>query len=277
MENYQQYSDKDLKRSLWYVSHKIILKNIFLGVLFFLNLVVWGYVLFGLVLTCGVNLSGYRDVQYGIVVDETLNQEYLLEQTRPKNISTQSIKTLPSGSGRIDALALVKNPNQFWGATFTYQFVGQGTGFSKRIGFILPGQEKYLYDLDVEASEVSEVVISDVVWTRYNDFVEQQKIHEKIALSDVVFTPAGSDVGSTSAVTATVTNNTTFDYYEPTFFVTLLRGGEVVAAQSLTIDELRSGQSRTLDVRWVESVPALTEIGIFSDINYLSPEAFIKL
>jgi hypothetical protein len=156
-----------------------------------------------------------------------------------------------------------------------YQFeTSTGVG-ELRKGFVLPAQQKYLMDLDIETLQITGVRLIDVEWTRENAIQEIMSTREVFSFEDVIFSPRGTEEIPTSSARFTITNNSNFNYYNPTFQIFLRRGGSIVAVQEVTLDFLRSGQSRALDVRWIENIPSVQSVDVVPIINYISEDAYL--
>ncbi len=275
MAEYQELSEKELRFGYWFVSNKLLLKRLLIAGLFLVNMLVWGYVLFSLVMAFGVEYQKDRMIERDLVVNQYSDTNALFELTQPRPLQTLSVTTFGATEGRLDALARVRNPNQSWGAEFSYQFqVSDGTAMMRR-GFIMPGEEKYVFDLDIEGRQVVGVQLSNVEWTRENDFATIQGQRAQFTFTDVAYIPKIEAEAEANRAVFTVTNNSSYNYYQPRFQVLLQRGSTIVGIQELTIDRLMSGQTRTVEVRWIEQVAAVQSVQIIPDINYLSESAYI--
>lgn len=271
-------SDSQLKYSYWYVTHKLLLKNIFIAILFLLNFGVWGYVTYSLVFAVGIDLKKDQQLAMDLVYDRYVNIEGIREVTTPKNIIIDTIKTLPSFGDRIDVFVKVKNLNQKWYGTFTYYFKNSENNLTRYKSFIMPGEEKLLVDLDIPTTEISNVIIEDIVWKRQLDYSSVSLERNLFEITDAQFVKQGGEVGLTSdRATFTITNNSNYNFYQPNFFVILGGLANVKGIQKITIDRIVSGQSYPVDVRWFEDISNVSNIEVIPDINFLDPKSFIAL
>ncbi len=275
MNEYQQLSEKRLRFGYWFVTNKLLLKRLLTAGLFLINMLVWGYILFSLVMAFGVEYQKDRLIERDLVVNQYSDVSALFDVTQPRPLLTLSVATFTSFENRLDALARLRNPNASWGAEFAYQFnVSDGTAMVRR-GFIMPGEEKYLFDLDIEGRQVLGVTITDIRWIRENDFATLQAQRAQFEVRDVAYIPKAEENIEANRAVFTVVNNSSFNYYEPRFQVLLQRGSTIVGIQEITVDRLMAGQSRTIEVRWIENIPAVQSVQVILDINYLAESAYV--
>jgi hypothetical protein len=271
-------SEKQLKFGYWFVTHKILLRNIFTIFLFAVNAVLWGYVLYSFYYTFVQNFNGYNQLKADLVSDRFTNLQSVLAVTKPKAIQVESIDTLPSVDNKLDIVALVKNPNQSWAGKFKYNFTINSGRTETRNGFIFPGQEKFLYDLDVDAVEVSNISITDVVWSRENNYQQIAATRDQFHFSDLKYIPAGTeDSVKVNRAAFVVTNDSNFNFYKPSFLVILRRAGQIVGFNNIILESFYSGKSINAESRWFEAMPEVDQVEVVSDVDYLNDSAYIPI
>ncbi len=274
MAEYQDLSEKQIQAGYWFVTHKLQLKKMLIAFLFFSNLAVWGYVLFSLAIAFGSSYANDRQMKVAMVFDTALHPD-AVTQAQPQSIQVREVVSYFSGDKRLDAVARIVNPNQYWGATFDYRFITTQGPLPLRKGFILPGREKFLFDLDVEADRINSVTLSHVVWSRHNTIEDILAMRELFEYQDIVVTPKGIDSLDAHSVRFTVHNKSTYNFFQPQFQVHLKRSGATVAVQQVSLSgTLRSGESREIDVRWPEDIGVINSVVIIPDINYLDPQVY---
>lgn len=274
MAEYQDLSEKQIQAGYWFVTHKLQLKKMLIGFLFFANLAVWGYVLFSLAVAFGSAYATDRQMKVALIFDTALHPD-AVTQAQPQSIQVREVTSYFSGEKRLDAVARIVNPNAFWGATFEYRFITTQGPLPPRKGFILPGKEKFLFDLDVEADRINTVTISNVVWSRHNDIADIIATRELFEYEDIVVTPKGIDSLDAHSVRFTVHNKSTYNFFQPQFQIHLKRSGATVAVQQVTLSgTLRSGESREVDVRWPEDIGVINSVVIVPNINYVDSQVY---
>lgn len=277
MEN-EQLSEKELKFGYWFVTNKIKLKNILLIVLFFSNLLLWGYIVYILVSSFGTNYWKDSQIRQDLVVDRFTNLDSLIESTKPVDIKVVSIDTYPSYDSRMDLVAKVTNPNANWLGTFKYQFVTSVNDTTQRNGFVMPGESKYLLDLDITSGSVGLVNIFEVNWVRVSDYAQIKEVSEQFEITNIKYLPKNTqeNESSNNIASFTIKNNSNFNFHKPNFQVLLKNGTSVVAVNNVTVEELLSGQSRDISVGWVENILSVKSVEVLADINYISKDSYIS-
>lgn len=271
-------SEKGLKYGSWYVNHKIFLRQLLIAGLFLLNALLWGYILFSLFYNFVLKYNDYQQLKADLLFDRYTNYQGILDMTVPRPINVLSIQTLNSVENKLDIVAQVSNPNQKWFGHFKYSFATSSGATQLRDGFILPGETKYLYDLDVAAASVQNIDIGKVDWLRENNYPQLAAERDQFQYTDVSFIPAGTADGlSANRAVFTVTNNSNFNYYHPTFLVLLKRGGQIVGFNAVAAPNLLSHTKINLESRWFESLPDVENVEIVPDIDYLSDSSYIPI
>jgi len=274
----EELSEKQLKVGYWYVTHKIVLRGIFFVVLMALNIIVWGWIMFSLVKNLAVDFNSFRQWRYDLLYDRFTNQAMVVEKTQPRSIVVNDVRSLPAQNKNLDLVATVSNPNAGWVGRFQYQFATAKGNTQLRKGFIMPSEQKVLMDLDIDAGAVDRIIFSDVVWERFNNYPAYVAPRDVFNFSTPVFIPlSSSDNVKANRVTFSATNNSNFNYYRPKFTVKLLRTGQLIGINTLTIDSLKSNETQNLEARWFEFVPTPDKIEITPDIDFASPSSYLPI
>ena len=271
-------SEQQFEAGSWYVEHKLQLKAALTVFLVVWCVVFGGYAIWGMVKLFLIEYPGYRQMQR----DAGLNYVNFAALENAKPIDVRSVQVFAAGAGKADAVAIIRNPNARFAATFRYQFVGEGASPPELEGFILPGDEKPLLSLGIQTQtsfRSARLEIREVKWERVDaheiaDWAAYRSSHLALSGEDVVFTPAQTQ-GQNSRVTFTAKNASAYSYWNVRFIVLLYRGQSIAAVNAIELSNLRSGESRPASVTWFENVPSVTKTEIRSEVNILDQSAFI--
>ncbi len=272
-------TEQQLGFGYWYVTHKLQLKAALTVVLVVLCIGFGGFALWGLVKLYLIDDAAYRQMQR----DAGLNLVNFSALASAKPIDVRSVQVFTAGSGKVDAVAMVRNPNAGFSATFTYQFLGEGATPPEQHGFLLPGEEKPLITLGIPvqtAFRSARLEIRDLKWERLDahaipDYAAYRAARLGLSAEDVVFTPAPHP-GDTSRVSFTAKNASAYSFWNARFIVLLYRGQSVAAVNAIELSQLRSGESRPASVTWFENVPSVTKTMIIPEVNILDQSVFIE-
>ncbi|MFA6603763.1 MAG: hypothetical protein WCT10_02880 [Patescibacteria group bacterium] len=280
-----QLTEDQLKWGYWWVTHKVQVRKIFAIALVVLDVALVGYGSFGFI--DWFFLSGARERQeIGLLAETVTDFPYFHARFAPRELAIEGTSVLEAGEGSYDLATRVANPNPQWWANFNYQFLSgsEPLGALQR-GYILPGEVKYLSGLGTKAASFpsgAEVAITDLVWHRVNnhivrpDYAVWSAARLNFLLSDIKFqAPDPSDQLKVSRASFTLKNDSGYGYWKVGFFVALLRGEQVVAANYVTVSELRAGDVRPVEASWFSDLPPVDRVEITPEVNLFDDRVFI--
>ncbi|MBU1146010.1 hypothetical protein KKD80_00455 [Patescibacteria group bacterium] len=287
MDNQNQpadFTESQLKVASWYVSHKILLKKIFIGFLIFLCAIFWGLGLYGL-----INYYFIEGPSFNLAMRElSRGADYsaINSALQPRDLDIGTTTIFSSGKGRYDFVGKIFNSSADWRAEFTYDFLVDGVAREEKSGFLLPGEEKYIFDLGGEAPtkpRSATLEIKNLKWRRIDaheisDYPAWQDERLNFSISDVKFTPAA--VGENipiSRASFTVQNATAFGFWDVGFAIFLYRGSSIASVNYITLEEFRSGQNRPVEVSWFETLPNITQVKVVPEVNIFDPKVFMPV
>lgn len=278
------FSEGQLKLASWYVSHKLLLKKILIGFLIFLNVIFWGYGLYGLV--NHYFIEGPELNQALRELTRSVDLAAIRARVAPESLEIGTTNVLSAGKGRYDLSAKVSNPNPAWRAEFDYSFVADGKVEDARHGFILPNEEKDLINLGVESTariRNASIEINNLIWQRINAHeISNYEIWRDERLNfifeNVKFTPSViSDKITISRVTFNAKNLTAFSFWDVGFYIFLYRGSSVAGINYVTLEEFVSGQTRPVEVSWFEPLPAVTQVKVVPDVDIFDSRVYMPV
>lgn len=287
------FSSQEFNRSYWFVTHKVVLRN--------LGIAAWIVADFLLI---AYALSGF--IQYfatGQLRDEAMIAELAgrLQAPTVNRIKSQAATPLDYGDGRVyvfdagtdhyDFAAEVQNSNKDWYALVTYQFdVAGAEPTETRTAFLLPGEKKYLTVLGEkrpdQAITDATLKVTNTMWSRIDDHQipdTQQFItdHESFDIRDPTFISAGSitstDTGDNTGnrITFTITNKSAYNFWAVPVQIALMRGGALEGIEETQIKELKTGEKRSIDLRnyvknqLADDVVVIPSVDVFDKSVYM--------
>ncbi len=294
-KNYQQYaptdsaqfSNQDLGRAYWIVTHKTILRNIAIAFLLAVDVLLVGYAVFGFANYVLIGNSKERDAVAAISTSLVADTTERLKKSAPQPLVFGEALIFLGSDERSDLVAAIENPNELWYATVTYSFTVEGEpAVPARTVIILPQEKKYLTELSrvftggVPAAAALTIVSYE--WHRIDPheipdvraFMEERHNFE---ITNAQFLPAGlADSGvalSGNKILFTITNKTSFNFYELPVQVALLQSGSLVGLEETVVRNLKTGEARAVDLRSYAQI-SVDEVQVIPSVNVLDREAY---
>jgi len=261
-QNYN-FTDQELKFSYWYVTHKLLIKNIYIIFLCLASFLIWFYVIWQLVFW-GLNYSTENYQINKLIFGDNLGLP-AINQLQPVALQIGDPASLISEDKRQDYFIEISNNNRNWLATFDYTFTGSDSAAHTRPGFVLPLEKKYLMDLGV-VGVVSDLNISNLKWQRiYNPqviYTDRFKFKvENTGFSSAVGT------GDPSILTFYITNDSAFNYWQVGVSAFLYSGGNVASVNYIVLEQFIAGEKRQVQLNWNTKLPRISNIEIVPEVN----------
>ncbi|MEK9152828.1 MAG: hypothetical protein AAB692_05690, partial [Patescibacteria group bacterium] len=202
----------------------------------------------------------------------------------PRDIDVDPAVSLSAGNESQDVFARIENTNTGWWVEFDYQFTVPGAEVPVKHGFALPGEVRYLRELGIKAARSGspELTIANLQWHRINAHTIQPNYPAwsasrlNFVIDNVKFVPPDpKDPLAISRATFTVRNDSAYSYWNVAFFVALNAGSSIVGVNSVTISELRAGESRSVDASWFNDLPHVDSVEVSADVNILDERVYI--
>ncbi len=279
-------NQRELKFSYWFVKNRDLFKKILTGFLIAVNVLLWGYSIYGALSIWVFHRADYENM-LRILPENFANFSGLREVNTPNGLIISKINIISSGEGEYDLVALVQNPNERWVAeSFDYKFQVSGAETEVGRGFILPGEDKYITDLSVSSRirpRNAELNITNINWRRLTpheveDVSEYKNSRLNFKVENIEYRPSSVTDGGApiSTVSFDVYNNTAYNYWEVGFYIILRRGASVGGVNYITATEFMSGERRSLEARWFEPLPAVTEVEISPEVKITDPSVYME-
>jgi hypothetical protein len=267
-----QFKEKKLGLASWYVSNKILLKNILIVFLIIVDFLLLAYFVYLLVFNLGIFQKDYQAILNNLAA---ANPDYasLRQSALPQDIQIGLIKTYPNNQN-YDIVAEITNNNSNWWASFDYQFQLGGELTAKKNGFILPAERKKLFGLATEkGSQVSNIIFTNIKWQKENNFEFLKNERFKFDIKNIQYISSKElDVGDEiqiSRVKFELVNNTAFSYNNVNVMLFLMSGSNTIAVNQVGSGLIKSGQTKSLELTFFQSLPRITSVDIVSELNFL--------
>lgn len=275
------YSDKEIKASFWYITHRVLLRKVFIMVLALLGggLVLYGA--WGLVDHYVIDLGKNRALENDLGRDK-LNFAVLSEVNRPADLVLLETKVFPTSANTYDFLTVIVNQNKQWAVeSFDYYFNVPGGKTELRTEFILPEQTKYAFLANYSSPgkiTSAEIVLENIKWKKVTDYAALAgKIFLFEYANQVVLASGKSGLSEKEAVTRVgfdIKNLSAYNFWEPRFVVVLYRNDVLLSAFPVVLDGLSSSEVKTETINLFQKIDRATKVDIIPDINILDPQVF---
>ncbi|MBD3281817.1 hypothetical protein GF391_03665 [Candidatus Uhrbacteria bacterium] len=279
------FTEGELQAAGWWVRNRLTMRRWFRITLIALNVLVWGYVGWGLLDAYAISYP--RESR--LTLEIAANQQNLnrLMQDRPINVGTSAVSVFPTTEDRLDMAVDIENPNESWWAEFSYKFNVAGEQTPARQGFVLPGELTTLTELGFESSSpnarAAQLLIDNIRWHRIEpsevEYDYQKFLNKRVgdlSVQNVTFDPASRGAGRTASRTRfDVVNRGAYGFWSIDYIIKLMRGRTVVAINKVNVRELKPGETREIDLLWYDTISSVTDTEIIPVINVLDPNAYL--
>jgi hypothetical protein len=278
------FTEGELQFASFWVRNQVIIRKITLIVTIGLNVLFWGYALWGFIDAYAISYPRESRITQEIAENSFIAQQ--LQSNKPRSIQTRSVTVFEGTDGRYDMIVPIENPNEEWYAEFTYRFNFGGEQTPLRSGYSLPGVPAFLgeygYKPEKAGGRTAALTVDSIHWKRvtpevvgasYEDWLKERSsfvVENLTYRSDVKV--GNKNVGRSSFV---FKNPTAYGYWSIGLHILLFRGESPVAATYVTLREVRPGETRDVDVDWFDNVASVTETQITPDINYFDDSAYL--
>lgn len=186
-----------------------------------------------------------------------------------------------------DLTADITNPNSKFSANFQYCFVMDKNDIACGSGFILPGEEKYVFalgqKLNVDYPAIS-FELRSISWKRIDahtipDWTAFANTRLNFNLKNIKFAPAGSGTGeknNLSSLEFNITNSTNYGYYSVPLNIAFYNGSELIGANTFVLNNFLAGEEKNVDLSWPSDIPGTARIEIHPNLNILDDSVYLK-
>ncbi len=278
----EDLTEKQLKWGYWFVSHKILLRRIFVAFLIAINAALLGFAGYGLV----ADILNARERERMMAALAGSQLDLVARDDAPRSLVMGQAQALSAG-GKYDFIASLKNPNRSHYAHFSYRFVAGAVSTPFQKGFILPESEKFLVELgfvsDVRPSGAT-LEIANIEWERVDrhavpDWSAYAREHLNFQISDISYdsaieiAPGKPPIGRTYFK---IVNSTGYAYYDLKVLVLMYKGPVLAAINSAVFPIFAPGAIETGEVTWYEDYGAISEIKVLPEIDVTDQASYLR-
>ncbi len=208
------------------------------------------------------------------------NFKNLKEHFAAKQIVIEGVNTFVSGA-KVDAVALLNNPNNDFIVRFDYDFVFGGGKTELRRAFLLPNESRPVTELGIkDLNGEANIEIKNIDWERISnhkiknprDYISQRKNFET---GNFKFTPAVALGLTENRISFNVFNNSLFSYWQVDLVVLLKNGESVIGAEVVGVDNFKSEEKRLVELA-IDPRLYPTSIEVYPSINVFDEKVYSK-
>lgn len=279
------FTEGELRAASFWVRHRSAVRGIGYGSLIFLNLLLWGYVIWTALDALVISWPRERQLTREIASNQLVLST--LENDRPQSMASGPVLMFQNTDGRFDVAVDLQNPNPQWWAEFDYHFVLAGEATPVRSGFIMPQSETVLTQLGylpknrAGGAAQAQIAVDNIRWHRldpsqlptgYEPYLRQRF---NVQFENIDHQAALSSGASVSRTSFDVVNRGAFGYWSLDLAVKAYRGEQIVGIHRITLANLQPNETRHVDLDWFDGVPALTRTEIIPIINLLDASVYL--
>jgi len=272
---------KDFQWGVWYVKHRELLYKIFVGALGITagGLIIWALVGWGTYLVFGWT----NDINLGRQLSQFPNYTIYHPLISPPPLEVGATTIWEGGVSKYDLVTTITNSSDRFVATLEYYYMVNGTTTPRASASVLPGNTTPIVSYGiVDYPGSAELVIETIKWQRVpktiTDTVAWQAERLRLSVSNFSFVRAQTTEGANAhAVKFDLTNDSAYGYVEAQFNIGLTLGGTLVGIKPLKLDNFKSLESRTIDLRVFVSGTSADGVVVYPIMNVYDPEVYMPV
>jgi hypothetical protein len=279
-----EFTSNQLAVSLWYVRHKPELYQILKIGLIIASMVLWGFSIW--------QWGGY--IMYTFQSERAFERSLtafpdytaITTQFAAQPLKVSGTEAFQSGVQKYDLIAEVTNPNSRFIADFDYYFSLEGATTSPEHTFLLPGEYRPVASLGLDINNGSfgtpVIHFQNIQWRRLDnkEFVSPRNFQDErlqFKVSNVMFNRAETIEGPTAhRLIFDLTNKSAYGYKAATFYVGLYLQQSLIGIMRLDQSNLKSLETRTIDLRSFAPDLNVTDVQVFPEINVYDEGVYLK-
>ncbi len=278
-----EFTTSQFKRSVWYVTHKVLIYKISVGVLIVASIGLW---LFSMLRWGDYVINGIKsdiDLHNNLVSFP----DYTGAQARyaPSPITISGVNGYVGGSKTYDLVAEVSNPNKNFIVYFDYYFLVGDQKTPNQKGFLLAGESRplvYFGFKDGVSGDIN-MVMENVAWKRITahtiaDPISWQVDRLKFSTKEFSFAPSASQTSdeiTANVVRFKLSNNSAFGFRDGLFVVGLMQNNGLVGVMPVILKDFKSLETREVDLRNFVDNLSVSDVQIFPLIDIYNQEVYL--
>jgi hypothetical protein len=267
-----ELGDRELKASYWYLTHKQLIRKLFIIGLIIINL--------GFLIPLGFGLVGYikelpqSSVWANDIKTGSINWVEVHQQIKPKSLVISRTETVTRSAGAYDIIIWVKNPNPQWfAAEVDVTVLLAGNKSEPQPLFILPNEEKVVVvsnmripNLTNITQETARASFNVNSWQRVEDLKNYQ-----LPIFEITDTTAQNlgDQYTQTRVVGHLSNRSLAGYGVVNLTVVLWSGQKPIGVAMASLQKVTLNEGRTFDVRFAQKYLNISNITVSASANNL--------
>jgi hypothetical protein len=278
-----RFSSGELAMANWWVRNHWKLRRAGFAALSILAILLWLYIGWTLLDTYAISYP--RESRISTQIAQNQLQMAKLQQDVPENLNIGSTSVANATDRRMDMYTEVDNPNPMWWAELTYRFNLAGEDTPERTGFVLPGRSITLAELGYAPKSAggrsADLTIDDIRWHHVDPSVVGNDVDGYLTsrmnfqISKPTFDSVPIGKKTVGQTTFTLTNASSFGYWSVDLYVRLYRGGSQSAITRLTVQQLKPGEVRPINITWTDPLPGITKTDVEFVVNPLDSSVYL--
>ncbi len=283
---YEDVSDgmsaSQFKWSMWIVKHEVNLYKMLVALLVILSVFFWVFSLY--------NWGDYliNGIKADVALERNLatfpNYAPFQAIYAAKPIIINNVNSFSEGTQAYNLVAELTNPNDDFTVSFDYHFVVGMEKTPTAHSFLLAGESRPIVSFGYK-NEISGMnfVLENIVWKRVSahkvaDPLNWQKERLNFSVNNYEFKPIQSGGISAHQITFSLVNNSAYAYKQVNFVVGLMQSGVLAGVMPLNLENFRSLETRSIDLRnysndlYITDLTVYPVIDIYDKAVYLAPE-----
>lgn len=281
-----EFSNSVFSAGEWYVQNKLKLRKILIIILVFWSI---GSIIFGVGYWLYYLTIGYGNdrAMMNQQVNEILDYEIMHEWYGPQSLVYNKLtiyKTVRDNA--YDFVVEAKNPNDKWLVTVEYKFTYSGGETPTSTAIILPGTTRpmvYLGQEKVSYPSQAKLKIIKTDWQKIDPheiFDTATYIASRQAFSFGNFEYKHSSLVKNipnNTIKFDIRNDSSYSYWEADYYVEFYDSVGPVGMTFLRLDQFRTGETRSIDIRSYVNDLYVEDIKIYPITNVFDKDIYIKL
>lgn len=278
------HSAQELQFANWWVRHRLLLRQLGYGALFFWVVASWGYGFWVMFDTYALSYPKEQRLPARIALIAPTSEAQSLATPLP--LLPGAASTIPVSDNRFHALAPVSNPNTLWWAEIEYRFRAGDRETPLQTAALLPGDTRILGEFGIMQSGFGTpgMSIEKTTWHRIDPTITLPLNYADYKAERFPITVETPNYQSDLSIQGKPLGKSTFSLRNPSGYefrnveiLTLLfRDGSLVGAQKLLVPQLGADSQRTIEQIWPDAPQGVTRVEVQPFVNILDPETFVR-
>jgi len=198
------------------------------------------------------------------------------EEFQPQNLQVSSVEVLSSGagSGAVDAVAQLINPNTAWIAVARVHFTSDRTRSETQAVTVLPIKRQSVVAVGLPSSgsvQSVSTVVESIVWKL---LPAQDQLFTLESTSIALASTRVDVIGNSTLVRLTIQNNTPRNYREARFLLRWYEGTRLVGMKTFSAQTLYSSEKRDVSLAVENAIASYARFELSPLFDITDPQEF---